>query len=185
MLRNTILALLASITSGTAYAIPLQLAEFSSVELRGRGEITLKHGPVQQVTVEEGATDVSTFSVDRNGRLIIQSCERDCGKNHKLRVVITRPSFAGLAVSRGGNMRADKGFAVHDKLALSVARGGSIYVPDISGKHVSANIRRGGVITTSASNALAAAITGGGLIRFRGNPQVTSSLAGPGRVRRD
>lgn len=185
-MKTAIITALFSLASSSAgYALPLQLREFSSIELRGAGEVTLKNGPVQQVMVEEDSTGVSTFSVDRQGRLIIQSCESNCGRKFKLRVVITRPSFTGLAVSGGGIIRADKGFPHQDRLALSVARGGSLDVRGINGDLIYASVEDGGRISASASTGLAATVTRGGSIRYRGNPQVSSAVSGGGVVTRD
>jgi len=82
------------------------LASFHSVQLRGGGEVTLRPGPIQQVTLVEGSSRITRLRVDRDGQLRIDVCNGNCPHNYRLRIEIQSPSAPDVAIAGGGLIRA-------------------------------------------------------------------------------
>ena len=162
---------------------PVRVPSFDSIELRGGGHVTIRHGATQRVTLVRGSTDLTRFRVDDDGNLRIDACVRSC-RNYDLRVEIVTPSLNAVAITGGGAIRTDGAFPARGMLAVAVTGGGSIDVRPIEAGSVAAAIRGGGSIMTRPRNSLAASISGGGSITYWGRPSVTSSINGGGSVRR-
>ena len=172
-------------TSVPALAIePIALPAFDSVELRGGGEVLVRPGPAQRVTILEGSSRVTRFRVEHGGQLRIDACTRDCPQSYRLRVEIQSPQAPDLAVSGGGEIHAAPGFAPQPRLAAAVNGGGKIDARALDVAEVTAAVHGGGELEVRARSTLTAAVNGGGSIRYSGNPRVTSAIAGGGTVRR-
>lgn len=162
---------------------PVAVPAFDSVELRGGGEVILRHGPTQRVTLRRGSREFTRFSVDREGQLTIDACIRQC-RDYDLEVEIVTPAIEGVAIRGGGEIRTAGSFPDRGMLGVAISGGGAIDVSAIESGSVAAAIRGGGEIRAHARNSLMAAIHGGGSIRYRGNPHVTSAVRGGGSVAR-
>ena len=173
-----------------AFAAPAFAAEvvpvpqFRSVELRGGGSVTVVPGPVQRVTIVEGSSQFTHMHVERDGQLRIDTCDERCPPVYRLRVEIQSPAVPNLAISGGGAIVAQGGFRSQSHLAAAVNGGGHIDARGVEAVAVSAAVRGGGQILVRPRSSLAAAVNGGGLVRFWGNPQVTSVVRGGGAVLR-
>jgi hypothetical protein len=181
--RQTLFALAALlIAAPSAAQTPVSVGRFDSVELRGGGRVTIRHGAAQRVTLLSGNTEMSSFSVDRNGRLVIRACVRSCS-NYRLEVEIVTPQLEGIAISGGGSIRTESGFAERRGLTLAINGGGELDATAVPAANVSASVNGGGAILTRARTTLAASIHGGGAIRYRGDPAVSAAINGGGTVR--
>jgi hypothetical protein len=160
---------------------PVAVSAFDSVELRGGGTVTVRHGNRQSVTLLSGDLETSRFSVDDQGRLNITACRRSC-RDYRLRVEIVTPDIDALAIHGGGSIRTEGAFPSSNQLAVAISGGGSIDAEAIESSNVAASIRGGGSIRTHARASLAASINGGGSIRYRGDPSVTTAINGGGTV---
>jgi hypothetical protein len=184
------LAALIAAASAPAAAETVPVPKFNSVQLRGGGEVLLRHGPVQRVTILEGSTAFTRIAVGEDERrrnpdaLVIDACNRQCPRTYKLRVEIVTPDVKAVAVSGGGVIRTVGIFRAGDSLAAAVNGGGHIDVRSARASSVAAAIRGGGTIYARPEASLAAAIRGGGEIHYWGDPSVVTSLQGGGRVRR-
>jgi hypothetical protein len=171
-------------------AAPLVAAEtvpvpaFRSIQLRGGGNVVVRPGPVQRVTLVEGSSQFTTFRVNRNRQLTIDACNDRCPRHYNLQIVVEVPQAPDLAVMGGGAITASPGFALDNDLAVAVDGGGLIDVRAITAREVSAAVSGGGKILVGRSSDLAAAVHGGGAIRYAGNPQVSTAIAGGGSVER-
>jgi hypothetical protein len=197
MRRTLIISVLALLPSQTA-AQTVPVPAFEAVQLRGGGEVIVRHGPVQRVTVLEGSTSISRLEVEgpsnqRRGentfqddgrRLVISACERRCPQNYKLRVEIVTPKLAGLAINGGGRITSAGRFPQQEAIGLAVRGGGLLDARSLPASSVGAAISGGGVINTSAVRALGASVAGGGAVRYWGNPTTTVNIAGGGTVTR-
>lgn len=161
---------------------PVSVGRFDSVELRGGGRVTIRHGATQRVTLLSGNTQMSSLSVDRDGKLVIRACVRSCS-NYRLEVEIVTPQLDGIAISGGGSIRTESGFAERRGLTLAVNGGGELDATAVPAASVSALVNGGGAILTRARTRLAASIQGGGAIRYRGDPTVSAAINGGGTVR--
>lgn len=156
---------------------------FRAVQLRGGGEVTIRPGPVQRVTIVDGSSQFTSLRVERGGQLRIDACNYRCPRQYRLRIEIQSPRVPDLAVSGGGAIRASGGFAPTGHLAAAVSGGGSIDARAIDAANVSAAVNGGGHISVRPRLTLSAAVNGGGEVRYLGNPQVSMAVRGGGTVR--
>src|SRR3954452_22000989 len=84
---------------------------FRSIELRGGGQLVIRPGPVQRVTVVEGSAAVTRFRVGSDGQLRIDVCAGRCPQHYRLRVEVQSPHVPDVAVAGGGLIQAAPGFA--------------------------------------------------------------------------
>jgi hypothetical protein len=139
--------------------------KFDAVELRGGGDITIRQGPVQRVTIVRGDPKTARVEViDRanGGKLILSPCEGFCVSMHHFEVLVETPDLGGVKINGGGHIAAEGAF--RPRAALSAA------------------INGGGKIIVAAQNSLAASIYGGGQIRYVGQPTIATSIHGGGSV---
>jgi len=181
-MRMTMIAAAALLAAAPAAAqTPVSVPAFDSLELRGGGHVTVRHGATQRVTLLRGNSETSRFSVDAQGKLRIDACRRSC-RGYRLEVEIVTPELEGAAISGGGVISAKGDFPDRGMLALAVTGGGVIDLVAIESGSVAAAVRGGGAIRTHARNSLLASINGGGSIAYLGDPRVTSAINGGGAV---
>lgn len=183
ILAAALLAAVAAIPSATAQT-PISVGRFDSIELRGGGELVIRHGARQSVTMLSGHRALAGFDVDTQGTLIIRPCRTSC-RNQRLRVEVVTPTLDAVAIRGGGSIRAEGGFPAADDVALAIHGGGTIDTRAVPRRNVAAAIVGGGLIRASAQDSLAASIIGGGAVRYVGNPRTTVSVNGGGAVSRE
>ncbi|HEX8443639.1 MAG TPA: DUF2807 domain-containing protein [Allosphingosinicella sp.] len=186
MRRILALAALAIFPSQGAAAETVPVAGFQSVQLRGGGEVVVRHGPAQRVTIIEGSSAVTRFEVKGGGnrQLVISVCEDRCPRNYRLKVEIVTPTLAGMAIEGGGRMAAAGSFPQQPSLGLAIRGGGTIDARTVAAASVGAAVNGGGLINTHALRRLGAAINGGGAIRYWGDPAISTAINGGGAVTR-
>lgn len=170
--------------SGAAAQTPIAVAAFDEIELRGGGDVLIRHGARQRVTLLEGDRNQASFDVERDGKLVIRPCRTSC-RNQRLRVEIVTPNLEAVAIRGGGSIRAEGGFPSEEAVAVAITGGGTIDTRAVPARDVAAAIVGGGLIRVAAQNNLAATILGGGAVRYTGNPRTTVSVNGGGAVTRE
>jgi hypothetical protein len=159
------------------------LPAFNAVELRGGGEVSVRPGRAQQVTIIEGSSRFTRLTVDSRGKLRIDTCDERCPQHYRLSVVIESPTVPVLAVSGGGQISALSGFPQQRELTVAVGGGGAIDARAVPVDAVTAAVSGGGKIKVRAGRVLTAAVHGGGYIEYFGNPSVTTAIQGGGSIR--
>jgi hypothetical protein len=114
--------------------------------------------------------------------LRIDTCNEQCPRDYRLRVVIQSPQVPGLAVNGGGQITTVAGFAPQPELSAAVNGGGRVDARSVDAVRVSAAVNGGGELLVRPRGSLAAAINGGGHIRYWGSPAVSSAIRGGGGV---
>lgn len=175
-------ALAAAAPALATEVVPVQ--HFRSVELRGGGIVTVAPSSVQRVTLLEGSTRFTQVRVDREGKLTIDVCNRQCPHNYRLRVRIETPAIMGLGINGGGLMTTESGFARQGEIGVAINGGGKIDARSIDAAAVGAAVNGGGQILVRSNGTLGASVHGGGEVVYWGNPTVATSIAGGGTVRR-
>jgi hypothetical protein len=175
------MAFVASVPALSAEVVPVR--HFDSVELRGGGNVSVRPGPVERVTILEGSTEFSHIYVEREGNLKIDTCIRNCPHQYRLRVEIQSPRVPVLAVTGGGAMNVAGGFGPVRALTAAVSGGGQIDTRAVNANVVTAAVNGGGEMLVRAGSVLTGAVNGGGIIRYWGDPQVTSAIDGGGAIR--
>ena len=157
---------------------------FRSVQLRGGGEVIVRAGPVQRVTLLDGSSRITRLRVIRDGQLQIDVCAGNCPQHYNLRIEIQSPRAPDVAIAGGGLIHASGGFAPQGELSVAIKGGGKIDMLAVPASSVNAAIQGGGLISVRPRSSLAAAVNGGGEVRYAGNPRVSSAINGGGAVRR-
>lgn len=184
---RSVLPLFIAALAASAPAVAIEnipVPDFRSVQLRGGGEVVVRPGPVQRVSILEGSSQFTRIYVERKGQLKIDACNERCPHRYRLRVLIESPQMPPtLAVAGGGTISAGAGFVEPRELTLAVAGGGVIDTRAAPSGIVTAAVNGGGRINARPRDVLTAAVNGGGEIRYWGNPVVTSAISGGGNVR--
>lgn len=188
MIRTILPALaLAALAPSAALADQaINVPPFKSIELHGGGQAVLRHGDRQRVVLIKGDPNIAQIEVKGDGRLVLSPCDSDknrCWGWHELKVEVTTPSIAAIAVHGGGDLRAQAGFPKQPSLSLAVHGGGDADVRALAADNVSVAVHGGGDAKVRAERTLAADVHGGGEVRFWGHPAVSSSTHGGGEVR--
>jgi hypothetical protein len=179
--RLTILFAALIVTPALAGTV-VPVGSFNRIALNGGGEVILKHGATQRVTLIKGSTAHTTFTVRNDGELDIDACNFSCPRQYDLTIEIVTPSIRGAAINGGGEIHTDGAFPAEPHFAAAINGGGEIDVRAIRAGNGAASIQGGGKIMLTAASTLAASVSGGGEIVYRGNPAVTQSIQGGGEV---
>ena len=159
------------------------VAKFDSIELSTGGQVTVRHGPVQRVTLVRGSTDYTEIRVDREGSLVIQTCNDRCPRRYDMEIEVVTPRIEAVAVSAGGSIKVLPGFPRQRTVAASVHAGGQVDLRGLAVADAAASVNGGGSLMVRADRTLAASVNGGGDIRYWGDPKVTAAINGGGLVR--
>ena len=180
------LALLAAATA-TGSASGLQADDgagaFSSVELRGGGEVVIRRGSTPGFVYREG-DQASRPARVTDGRLTIDPCQDRCPRGHRLKLEVTMPELNSLSVTDGGRIRAEAGFPRLPTFRAEVSQGGAIDMRALEVEALTASIAHGGVILARPRLTLDARIEQGGRINYWGSPQVRPAVQNGGVVER-
>jgi hypothetical protein len=152
------------------------------MELRGGGEVIVRPGAVQRVTILEGSSRFTQVYVAPTGKLRIDVCNNRCPRNYRLRVEVQSPQVPDVAIAGGGKIHAMGGFRAQRQLSAAVSGGGLIDMQAVDALDVSAAVNGGGQITVRPRATLSAAVNGGGAVRYLGNPHVSMAVRGGGAV---
>lgn len=155
-------------------------APFNSIELRGGGIVTVRHGPAHRVTVRTGGANRQI--VREGDKLVVDRCRRPCPAGHRIVVEIVTPRVAGLAVTDGGLLQLVGHFPSQAEVAAAVSSGGTVDLRPLAAAKVTAAVSQGGRILASPRRELTAAVSNGGMVTYWGNPEVTSSVRHGGAV---
>jgi hypothetical protein len=183
---RSLLPLFTLVAAASAPALATEqvpVSAFRSVQLRGGGEVIIRPGPVQRVTLVEGSSRITRFRIERE-QLKIDVCDGNCPRDYRLRIDIQSPHAPDVAIAGGGLIQATGGFAPQRRLSAAITGGGKIDVDAVQADDVNAAVHGGGLISVHARSALLAAVNGGGEVRYSGNPQVASAINGGGAVQR-
>jgi len=177
-----IMALAISVPVLATETVPVP--QFRSVQLRGGGTVTVVPGPTQRVTIDEGSSQFTRMHVERDGKLIIDTCNERCPQQYRMRVVVQSPNVPDLGISGGGAINTAAGFRSQSQLSAAVNGGGRIDATSVEAVQVSAAVNGGGNIVVRPRNSLSAAVNGGGHVRYLGNPTTSVAIRGGGSVNR-
>lgn len=178
--RLLVLALLALPQTSTLAQAPVAVAPFRSVALRSGGEVVIRHGEAQRVTILQG--EGTRISVVEGGKLLIDNR----GRSHRvrIRVEIVTPVLEGVSVQDGGRLAVEGSFPRQGSIVAAVANGGAIDLRRLPVGRATAAVSQGGMIAVRPSDRLAAAVSHGGVITYWGNPSVTPAIRDGGVVQR-
>lgn len=151
------------------------LAPFQGIDLHGGGDVVLKHGAVQRVTILKGSLQYSKLTVV-NGTLDVSACDSwwNCPRNYDFKVEIETPMLSAIAVHGGGELSTEGAFPAQDRLSLAIHGGGDADVRAIPVRNASVSVHGGGDLRVTATEALSGSVEGGGDVTYWGHPKQLS-----------
>jgi hypothetical protein len=157
-----------SATAGTV----VPLSSFRALDLHGGGDVVLKHGPVQRVTILKGSLQYSELRVV-NGTLDVSACASwwRCPPGYDFKVEIVTPMLSTVAVHGGGNLTTEGPFPQQDKLSLDIHGGGDADLRAIPVRNATVSVHGGGDLKLTATGALSGSVEGGGDVTYWGHPK--------------
>src|SRR3982750_4468012 len=135
----------------------ISLPPFRSVQLRGGGNVIVVPGPVQRVSLVQGSTQFTKFSMREGGELRIDACDMRCPQNYDLKIRIESPHVPNAAIAGGGVISAAGGFAPQSQVSAAIHGGGKIDLRAVEANDVSAAINGGGEVLVHPRSVLSAA----------------------------
>ncbi|MCI5044090.1 MAG: DUF2807 domain-containing protein [Aquisalinus sp.] len=159
---------------------PVQISPFSTLVLRGGGEVSIRPSTAWSATVVQGGDLVAMYTDD--GDLLIE-CKRPCRSNARRVIEIRVPSTPNLRIENGGVINIAAGFPAQTNLTAAVTAGGTINAFELGAADVSATVRGGGTINVTATATLRANVLGNGTVTYEGSPRVQQDITGRGQVR--
>lgn len=190
-------AILPAGLAAPAAAQSINLPKFKAVELTGGGgEVILRHGPTQRVTLLSGSTSITRFEVppvtfrrvgnttthDGGNTLVINACNGDCPHGYHPKIEIVSPHVSGIAAKSGGKVIAQGVFPFQSSLGVAAMSGGEIDVRAMAARSVGAYASAGGVVRTRPMASLGASASAGGQILYSGDPKVGMHVETGGSV---
>jgi len=169
---------------GTTAQSTYSVGAFATIHLESGGEVIVRHGSTQKVTLVKGRNECTRVTVD-DGELLIEGPHRQCpGKGEEMVIEVQTPAIEKLEVSDGGTLRTQGSFPAQEKLLGMVENGGRLDMRSLNAKAVRAGVRQGGGILTKPTVSLQARIEQGGMITYWGKPEVESRVEHGGAVTR-
>ena len=186
--------------SGRSAAETRDVDAFSSVELAGSNNVVIRAGEAQSVVVkaDDNLLDHVTTEV-QSGHLVIDNTGNFATKS-PMSVEIGVPTIDALTLSGSGNIVADgldveslratlpgsgtlTGSGTAERLDVAVGGSGSVQFTQLVAADVHADVGGSGTISVTATDHLAAAVSGSGAILYAGNPSdVATSVTGTGVI---
>ena len=157
------------------------VAAFRSIQLQDGGEVIVRHGSTQRVTLVKGRRECSSVTVE-DGELLIRGPHGQCRDEREMVIEVQTPAIEKLKVMDGGTLRTVGSFPSQEKLLGMVESGGRLDMRSMNAKAVRAGVRHGGGIFTKPTVSLQARIAQGGLITYWGDPDVQSRVEHGGAV---
>lgn len=170
--RATLALLPLMLATPAAAGTVVPLAPFRALDLHGGGEVVLKHGSVQRVTILKGSLQYSELRVV-NGTLDVSACRSwwQCPRNYDFKVEVVTPMLSAFAVHGGGDLTTEGAFPQQDELSLDIHGGGDADLKAIPVRHASVSVHGGGDLKITATEVLSGSVEGGGDVTYWGHPK--------------
>ena len=194
------------LAGSSAYANPVTTetrspGAFHAVELKGAVGVEIRVDNKTTVEVIGEPEAIKHISTDVKAGSLVIDMTGNVNTHEKLKVVVTTPNLDAIALTGAGNMKASgvkaSRFAIQlggagnidlagttDELAVDQTGPGNVNAKDLPAK--SASVTHGGTgnVTVTATDKLAATLTGVGNITVYGHPKsVSKSVSGVGSIR--
>jgi hypothetical protein len=190
--------------SGTVAAQPRHLAAFSSVDLAGSSNVTIRAGGRQSVVVHADDNLLGQVTTQVHAATLVIGTRGSFTTSSPMRVEISVPSLEAVTLSGSGSgaitasniqgprlsVRLSGSGVVRasgtvTRLDVSLGGSGDAQLDRLVARDVHAVLAGSGRIVTRATNTLQASVPGSGTIVYSGNPaQVTRSITGSGAITR-
>ena len=154
--------------SGLAETV-IPVGEFRWVDLDGGGQVIVRHGPVQRVTLVKGDLENTSVRIGAGQRLLIDHKGKHHRDGYRMQIEVVTPHLTGAAVSNGGTVQVVGAFPAQASIDAAVDNGGTVDIRSIAADSVKASVNQGGRIFTTAQKSLSADVESGGAITYWGD----------------
>jgi hypothetical protein len=180
-------------------AIGKEVKPFTQIETNGAYDLIVSQGPQSDLKITGDDNIITAVKLTNEGDKLVIGMEDDYTSSNKLRIEVTMPKVAGIAINGSGTAKVAKiqgdnlALAINgsgemdvdgavEALDISISGSAEIDASDLRAADVQTSISGSGSIQTSAEKTLSASISGSGEIRYKGQPKVSKSIAGSGEV---
>lgn len=188
--------------SGTVTAEPRDVGEFAAITLNGVGLVEVTQGPSRPLVVEADDNLLPLITTEVTNGTLVLSVKPDYSirPTKPIRFVVQTPEIEKLAIQGSGQIDAQD--LNSEELVVSVAGSGDVSVtgrvttlsvtidgagnfrgPDLSTTMAKIRTNGAGNALVNASDELDVVVNGVGTIEYVGEPTVTQSINGIGKVR--
>jgi ribosomal protein S28E/S33 len=184
MLTLRLLAITTLSATALAAQTVIPVGQFQSIELHDGGNVIVRHGTSQRVTILTGSLRCARVRIMDGQRLFIHNSGGPCREDDRLQIEVVTPAISAVSVSNGGTLQTLGSFPAQETIEADVEQGGTIDIRSMSAAAVHASVFSGGRIFTTPRETLAGTVTSGGVITYWGSPHVKKSVRGGGVVQR-
>jgi hypothetical protein len=187
--------------SGAAATQTRSLPPFTGVELAGDNNVVVRVGPRQSVVVHADSNLLTRVTTRvRSGTLVIGTTPGNLNAKSPMFVVVNVPSLDGLTLQGAGNIAATgideprltvalpgsgniDATGAATRLDVTISGQGTAALRGLTARHATAALTGDGTIMVTATNSLAARVSGSGTILYEGNPaHVAQRVTGSGTI---
>ncbi|HET7768922.1 MAG TPA: head GIN domain-containing protein [Chloroflexota bacterium] len=187
--------------SGTVVTQARQISGVSGVVLAGGGDVMIRQGTVEGLTVEAEDNLQALLTSDVRGGVLTLGSERSIWPTKPIRYTITVRRLERVALNGGGTLSASGIDA--DRLRVALDGGGALTLSgraatqevtlsgagrydagELATREATIELNGAGYVLVNASERLRAEVNGVGVVEYTGSPQVERSINGLGTVRR-
>ena len=104
-----------TVPPGSMAQTRIKVDAFQSITLEGGGEVVVRHGSSQRVTLVKGRMECTSVTVE-DGALLIEGPHGRCRGERELTIEVVTPQIDELMVTNGGTLRSVGGFPVQKEL---------------------------------------------------------------------
>lgn len=154
---------------------------FTKVEVQGKTDITVVYGAGFKVEAKAYRNLLSVLETKVTGDVLkIGYKNGNSVSNDNSEVFITMPLLTKLSTTGNSHIKILSGSA--GDFEARITGSGKIEGFGFTAKHATIIIEGSGSAAFTVTDRLHAKITGSGVVYYKGNPSVTSQIAGSGRV---
>jgi hypothetical protein len=187
--------------SGVAATQERSLPPFTAVDLAGTNNVVVRVGAKQSVVVHADDNLLARVTTRvRSGALVIGTTPGNLNAKSPMFVVVDVPSLDAVGLQGAGNMGVTgiharsltvalsgsgniEAAGTATKLGVTISGQGNALLRHLLARNVTATLSGDGTIMLTATQRLAARISGSGTILYGGNPaHVTQAVTGSGAV---
>jgi hypothetical protein len=159
------------------------IAGFTKIDIAGRTGVTITTGSSFKVSVKGYNNLLPAFETKLIGNTLKLGFKTGTSiNNDNTEVNITMPVLAGIISKGSSNITIGSGST--DEFAATINGSSEINAFGMQANKAALEINGSGTIRLSVKDLLTAKISGSGVIYYKGNPSVNSSITGSGRLQK-
>jgi Putative auto-transporter adhesin, head GIN domain len=169
--------------SGSIQTENRNITGFTKIDVAGRTGVTITPGSSFNVSVKGYSNLLPVFETKLIGNTLKLGFKTGTSiNNDNTEVSITMPVLAGIISNGSSTITIGSGSTA--EFAATINGSSQINAFGMQAKKAELEINGSGVMRISVSDVLKAKLSGSGIIYYKGNPSITSSITGSGRLQK-